>query len=96
SPQCEAADNCDVHVVFHGCQQGIEFVEQAFVTQAGYNIWADRLDLIILYPQVAASQANPLGCWDWWGYSGEAYAQRDAPQMRAVLSMVDTLRSPSP
>ncbi|MEL7022952.1 MAG: PHB depolymerase family esterase [Pseudomonadota bacterium] len=92
-PQCDRRDQCEIHVAFHGCQQSTEFVQQAFVDSAGYNVWADRLGLIILYPQVAATPTNPLGCWDWWGYSDPDYATRQAPQMRAVLAMVDALRS---
>jgi hypothetical protein len=45
---------------------------------------------------------NPKGCWDFWGYTsplGDAslsstrppFARKDAPQMRAVKSMIDAL-----
>lgn len=87
---CERAP-CRVHVAFHGCRQAGE----RFVRDAGYNRWADSNRLIVLYPQAAARYVwwtwNPRGCWDWWGYTGAAYATKDAPQIRAVLAMVERL-----
>lgn len=51
--------------------------------------------LIVLYPQVAArAAANPLGCWDWWGYTGAQYHTKAGPQLRAVKAMLDRLASP--
>ena len=29
---------------------------------------------------------NPNGCWDWWGYTGQNYATKEAVQIRAVLA----------
>jgi len=66
------------------------------VNGAGLNEWAVTNDLIVLYPQVAASAmapVNPLGCWDWWGYSGENYRERDAAQLAAIHRMVTDLQS---
>jgi hypothetical protein len=31
------------------------------------------------------------GCWDWWGYEGDAYAVQAGPQMIAVRRMVGDL-----
>ena len=46
----------------------------------------------LLTVQVKHSLVNPLGCWDWWGYLGEAlnlqYATKRASQMAAVARMV--------
>jgi hypothetical protein len=39
---------------------------------------------------------NPRGCWDWWGYTGRNYHTKEAPQMRAVMAMIDRLASPRP
>jgi poly(3-hydroxybutyrate) depolymerase len=88
---------CRVHVAFHGCRQNTDAVGERFVRDAGYNRWADTNRLIVLYPQTAARYAgwafNPRGCWDWWGYTGQAYATKEGPQMRAVLAMVERLGS---
>jgi hypothetical protein len=80
---------CRVHVAFHGCRQGAG----DFAKGAGYNRWAETNRLVVLYPQARASfwPYNPRGCWDWWGYTGPHYHTKQAPQMRAVLGMVEQL-----
>jgi poly(3-hydroxybutyrate) depolymerase len=80
--------SCKLHVAFHGCEQGQSFVANGhrfgtqFVKGAGYNPWAEAGHIVVLYPQVKASnkgsltdpyQFNPKGCWDFWGYT-EKYA----------------------
>ena len=53
-----------------------ESVGETYVRNAGYNEVADLNDIIILYPQaIANSLVNPLGCWDWYGYTGVAYGK---------------------
>jgi len=102
-PQACRAGSCAVHVVFHGCRQGASVVGPAFYGRTGYNEFADRNTLIVLYPQVHPSSgvpANPLGCWDFWGYSGEdpqqpGFHTRTAPQMAAVMAMVARLGQPA-
>ncbi len=91
---CVGRGPCRLHIAFHGCRQGADFVDEAFVRDAGYNRWADAHRLVVLYPQVRRSQflpLNPEGCWDWWGYTGERYAMRDGPQIAAVRAMVRAL-----
>jgi hypothetical protein len=85
------AGRCRLHVAFHGCQQSVERVHDAFYWHAGYNRWAEANDIVVLYPQVAAQGLNPEGCWDWWGYSGADYYRRAGKQMRAVKAMVDRM-----
>lgn len=91
---CAAGESCGVHIAFHGCQQSVEFVGDVFAAGAGYNEWAESNNLLVLYPQVASSKIaplNPLGCWDWWGYTGEEYATRNGAQIRVVMRMLDDL-----
>jgi poly(3-hydroxybutyrate) depolymerase len=95
---------CRIHVVFHGCMQSAQEIGRRFVDGAGYNTWAENNRLIVLYPQVIARSGpalgswtwlyNPKGCWDWWGYSGSDYHNRDGVQMRAVRAMIDRLAAP--
>lgn len=100
-PAACASAACAVHVVFHGCEQGASFVGERFVRGAGYNETADTNRVIVLYPQVDKSVANPIGCWDFWGYTStdanipDFYAH-DAPQMVAVKQMIDRLGQPRP
>jgi poly(3-hydroxybutyrate) depolymerase len=104
-PDCEdnapSAAKCRLHVAFHGCEQYVGRIGEAFVREVGYNAWADTNRLVILYPQTtqwlrplidpAGFSANPKGCWDWWGYSGEKYLTHDGTQMKAVRAMVARL-----
>lgn len=89
--------SCRVHVFFHGCEQSAATVGTTLATNSGFNEWAESNNLIVLYPQVEPSSVapmNPLGCWDWWGYTGPNYLDRDAPQLAAVRAMLGRLRQP--
>jgi poly(3-hydroxybutyrate) depolymerase len=91
---CAAGAPCRIHVVFHGCRQGMGFIGRSFARQAGYNRWADANRIVVLYPQADKSLSwplNPMGCWDWWGYTGANYASRDALQLEAVRRMLAAL-----
>jgi hypothetical protein len=70
------------------------------VRESGYNEWAGRHAMVVLYPQVEPTAApwyapwapvNSEGCWDWWGYSGADYAVRSGVQIDAVFRMVRRL-----
>ena len=94
-PERCAKERCRIHVAFHGCRQGAAEIGERFVREAGYNRWADTNALVILYPQAIMRYSplvfNPRGCWDWWGYSSAAYHTREAPQIRAVMGMIERL-----
>ncbi|HET9646558.1 MAG TPA: PHB depolymerase family esterase [Burkholderiaceae bacterium] len=96
-PACAEPDaHCKVHVAIHGCDQSVESIGRQFYTDTGYNNWADTNGILVLYPQVNKSWAssNPMGCWDWWGYTGTDYAYKRAPQMKAISTMVNRLTEP--
>ena len=92
--QC-ATERCRIHVAFHGCRQGAAEIGERFVREAGYNRWADTNALVVLYPQAIKRYSpfvfNPRGCWDWWGYTDAAYHTQRAPQIRAVMAMIERL-----
>jgi hypothetical protein len=88
---CRALAGCAVHVVFHGCKQGLAAVGEQFVKGSGYARWAESNRMIVLFPQVGPGAFNPNGCWDWWGYTGPRFLERDAPQMLGVKRMIDRL-----
>ena len=75
---------CGLHIAFHGCEMQADRVGTRFVEGAGYNRWADKVSVVVLYPQVRSSMMplNPKACWDWWGYTGSDYDTRDGAQMR--------------
>lgn len=95
---CREGMACGVHIAFHGCQQSAAFVGDAFAAGAGYNEWAETNKLIVLYPQVDSSRIapmNPMGCWDWWGYTDGNYATRNGVQIGVVKATLDALAGKS-
>lgn len=91
---CEQGEACSVHVNFHGCQQNEQSVGLQNIQDNGINHWADSNHLVVLYPQTKNSMflpLNPQGCWDWWGYTGEDYANKEGEQIQAVKNIVNSL-----
>ena len=88
--------SCLLHeITFFSCLIGKSFVGDVFATKAGYLEVAELNDIIVIFPQVLRSLAfptNPMGCWDWWGYSSVYYATQGAPQMSGIKKMIDTVR----
>ena len=91
---CAAGAACRLHVALHGCRQNMSDVGDAFVRNAGYNRWADTNNLVVLYPQTGKGATN--SCWDWWGYDDANYAKKSAPQMTAIMAMVNELSRGAP
>ncbi len=79
---------CRLHIAFHGCRQGKEFIEDRFARMSGLNEWAESNHIVVLYPQVDKSLMNPQGCWDWWGYTGADYDQRSGKQIAGVAALI--------
>ncbi|HZM34687.1 MAG TPA: PHB depolymerase family esterase [Burkholderiales bacterium] len=94
-PRACEKERCRVHVAFHGCRQSAGEVGERFAREAGYNRWADTNRLLVLYPQARASWSplafNPRACWDWWGYTGDAYHTQEGVQIKAVMEMLKAL-----
>jgi hypothetical protein len=70
-------------------------VGDVFAVNAGYLEVAELNNIIVVFPQILRSlvfPTNPMGCWDWWGYSSLFYATRGAPQMSGVKKIIDTVR----
>ncbi|MBL8660237.1 MAG: polyhydroxybutyrate depolymerase [Rhodospirillales bacterium] len=98
---CTGDRRCRLHVAFHGCRQYAGAVGDAFVAHAGYNDWAAANDIVVLYPQttplrrrllgIALPWPNPLGCWDWWGFTGRDFDVKSGAQIGAVWAMVQRL-----
>jgi poly(3-hydroxybutyrate) depolymerase len=86
---CESGSVCRVHVALHGCKQNATDVGQEFVRNAGYNRWADANNIVVVYPQTGKGATN--SCWDWWGYDDANYAKKSAPQMMAIVAMIESL-----
>ncbi|WP_230970398.1 extracellular catalytic domain type 2 short-chain-length polyhydroxyalkanoate depolymerase [Nitrogeniibacter aestuarii] len=99
---------CKVHVAFHGCRQSADQIGTTYVTEAGYNRWAESNRIIVLYPQTTPRYGwtwsgwwprwvfNPKACWDWWGYEDADYATAKGVQIKAVMGMIEQLGQPAP
>jgi len=84
---------CHVHVNFHGCTQGQSTLGTIYVSYTGLNEWAEANNIIIVYPQAAANDLleNPNGCFDWWGYAGSNYANKQGAQMQFTSAVIAAL-----
>ncbi|ACA19864.1 putative depolymerase [Methylobacterium sp. 4-46] len=52
-PSCRAVGSaCRVHVALHGCKQDA----RVFASKAGYNNWAERYKVIVVYPAIAPGE----------------------------------------
>lgn len=85
----DKAGECRLHLAFHGCRQGSEFIEDRFARMSGLNEWAESNRIIVLYPQVDKSLMNPQGCWDWWGYTGADYDQGSGKQIAGIAALIE-------
>ncbi|WP_418960714.1 poly(3-hydroxybutyrate) depolymerase [Streptomyces tritici] len=93
---CEQGAVCRIVVALHGCKQGYSYqgFGTTFVDKAYLNEYADTNGLIVLYPQAVATTSleNPNGCWNWWGYLGDAdYARHGGDQIETIMAMVRAL-----
>lgn len=90
---CASGASCKLVVALHGCEMGQQYIGTEFVQNSGLNEWADTNSIIVLYPQAvsSASPANDLGCWDWWDYSGTAYASNEGSQVEAIWKMIEQI-----
>ena len=91
---CVQGAKCRIHVALHGCKQNAADVGDVFVRNAGYNRWADSNDIVVLYPQTSQKAVN--SCWDWWGYDDANYARKSAPQMSAIVAIVEKIAAGVP
>lgn len=86
---------CKVHIAIHGCGQGIDIIGDKYYTTTGYAEMADTNNMIVLFPQVKSIMSttlqNPEGCWDFWGYTGDKFYSKDAPQMKTIMAMLQRL-----
>ena len=98
---------CRLHIVLHGCQQSSEVLGREFVTRIGVNEWADANRIVVLYPQAHATtvaelpakagktaflDANPYGCWNWWGYAEDPqYLTKSGVQISAIWAMAQRI-----
>lgn len=96
--QCESKDSiekstCAIHFVLHGCHQSYDMIDEQFIYQTGVWQYAEKYNLVLVYPQTKKSEKNPNSCWDWFGYSGENYTTKQAAQLKTFDAIVKELQS---
>lgn len=79
---------CRIHVAMHGCEMTIPDIGLTFIQKSKYTRYADTNQMVVLFPQAMKTVLNPKGCFDWWGFSSEAYATKLGPQMGTVYNMI--------
>lgn len=99
--RCAEGAVCRLHVALHGCQQSASQIGDIFYRHAGYNAWAEANDIVVLYPQTVPMTTswfgatlpwpNPKACWDWWGYTGPDFANKQGAQPQAIKAMIDAI-----
>jgi poly(3-hydroxybutyrate) depolymerase len=94
-PACTNTDqSCKAQLVLHGCAQSTAQIGTVFIEQSGYLPWAEANNIVLAFPQVAPAAANPIACWDWWGYTGASYRWRDGAQMKVLADWMQELSVP--
>ncbi len=88
--QCPPS-GCRLHVALHGCLMATAQNGMAFVKDGGYLPWARANGIVVACPEVAPQAVNPMGCWDWWGYTGPDYATRSGAQVKLIADWVQRL-----
>ncbi len=80
--------SCRLHIAFHGCKMSTAFAQKRFMLEAGYNRWADTNRIVIIYPQAKQNPLNPNGCWDWYGYTGSDYSEKNGQQIQFITNIL--------
>jgi poly(3-hydroxybutyrate) depolymerase len=48
---CSSGARCRLVLALHGCAQNSAAIGKTFINEAGINQWADRNDVVVLYPR---------------------------------------------
>lgn len=66
-----------------------------FVMDSGYIKYAEKNNLMILFPQTWVSEdsfpLNPNGCWDWFGATGKDYANKKGPEASWLMAYIQKI-----
>eukprot|EP00040_Diaphanoeca_grandis_P012459 m.63123 g.63123 ORF g.63123 m.63123 type:complete len:378 (+) comp23243_c0_seq1:36-1169(+) len=90
--EASGADACKLHLFLHGC--GVSFSFTVFSQYTGFNEWAERNRLIVLYPKMATrgdTSQEHSGCWDGYGQTGHDYDLKTSSQMETIVNMIADL-----
>lgn len=94
---CQDRDTeCILHIHFHGCGCGVELYGDYYYKNLGFNDIAEENKMIVLYPQIACSEANSACCNDIYGYLTDEqgnldYLTKDGEQITGMIRMIDRI-----
>lgn len=86
----DAAQSCVVHVHYHGCAWGAEYLGMERLNHLGFKEWADIGGIVLVFPQ-ASSTVDSSGCWDWTGETGHHFDTHQGVQLRTVMALLEDL-----
>jgi len=79
-PSCrQGGSACRVHIALHGCKQN----PHTFATRAGYNNWAERYKVIVVYPALEPSTSLPEAACELPPVSGVADSSLVEPNLNS-------------
>jgi len=81
---------CDVHVHYHGCVWGAEYMGVGMIKAMGLLEWAETAGVVVLFPQ-ASSTVDEGGCWDWTGETGDLFDTKLGVQLQTVTNILRDL-----
>ena len=66
-----------------------------FAVNSGYIDYAEKNNLMILFPQTWITEKNypynPKGCWDWFGWTGHNYANKNGAEAKWMMKFIDQI-----
>lgn len=92
-PKACEQEQCKLMLNMHGGGLKETFWSN-FVAQSGLLRWAANNKLVVLFPRLGLKDGhwnNDGHNWDVYGYSGQIYSTKHAPQMLALQKMIELL-----
>lgn len=90
---CQNGAECKLHFNFHGCLQSSTFIGEEYIRTNGFNAWAEKNNIIVIYPQTKKSEIplNMYGCYDWWGAFSPLYYSKVGPQIYTISKIISRI-----
>jgi len=82
---CSASSKCHFGV-FLSISRGN--VGNSYAANAGFMEAAEKNNIIVLFPQVAATAVNLTACWDWFGYLNNLFGNQIKPIVIALMILI--------
>lgn len=87
---CQDGRRCHVHVHYHGCVWGAEYLGSDAFMRLGFIEWAEGSGVVLVFPQASSTQ-DAAGCWDWTGKTGPLFDTKQGVQLATVAALVADL-----